>query len=128
MGTRSLTVMQDEEEKEIAVLYRQFDGYPEVHGAELKTFLENRKIVNGIRGDDNNIFNGMSCLAASLVSHFKNDVGGFYLYPAGTRDCGEDYIYFISGKIGDNQATLEYKDAYEENSTLKYLLKGEKSY
>lgn len=31
MGTRSLTVMKDTG-NEIAVLYRQFDGYPEGHG------------------------------------------------------------------------------------------------
>ena len=38
----------------------------------------------------------MECLAAQLVSHFKGDqIGNFYLYPSGTRDCGEEYIYTV---------------------------------
>ena len=37
----------------------------------------------------------MDCLAAQLIAHFKKEAGGFYLYSAGTRDCGEEYIYTI---------------------------------
>ena len=40
----------------------------------------------------------MGCLAGQLISHFKKDIGGFYLYPSGTRDCGEEYIYTIYQK------------------------------
>ena len=36
MGTRSLTVFNDSwNDEEIAVFYRQFDGYPAGHGREL---------------------------------------------------------------------------------------------
>ena len=37
----------------------------------------------------------MGCLAAQIIAHFKNGIGGFYLYPAKTRDCGEEYIYTV---------------------------------
>lgn len=102
MGTRSLTVFKDEQENEIVVMYRQFDGYPGGHGGELADFLKGKKIVNGIPcgADDSKMFNGMGCLAAAVVAHFKNGVGGFYLHSAGTRDCWEDYTYYISGNVG----------------------------
>lgn len=94
MGTRSLTVMKNCEGKEIAVLYRQFDGYPDGHGKELAEFLNGMEITNGIK--EGKTANGMDCLAAQIIANFKQGAGGFYLYPAGTRDCGEDYTYFVS--------------------------------
>ena len=104
MGTRALTVFQDSDNNEIAVLYRQFDGYEDGHGKELVEFLENKEILNGISGQTlQEAFNGMNCLAAAVVAHFKQEIGRIYLYPAGTRDCGEEYIYTISGKGGTIQ-------------------------
>lgn len=95
MGTRSLTVIENEG-TEICVLYRQYDGYPTGHGAELKSFLEGIQVVNGLNLDEKRtVANGMDCLAAQIVSHFKKEPGGFYLHPAGTRDCGEEYIYTV---------------------------------
>lgn len=99
MGTRSLTVIYDQDqEKEICVLYRQFDGYPTGHGAELKEFLSGMEITNGIRHCQSKTANGAGCLAAQIIAHFKTDVGGFYLYPAGTRDVWEDYTYIVRAK------------------------------
>lgn len=98
MGTRCLTVIKDDTGEEICVLYRQYDGYPSGHGKELKKFLAGKTIINGYGSekDYEKHFNGMTCLAASLVAHFKTTIGGFYLYPAGTRDTREEYIYEIS--------------------------------
>lgn len=99
MGTRSLTVFIEpsykDDEHEIAVMYRQFDGYISEHGHELAQFLAGRLVVNGIGPDDMRNFNGMGCLAAQVVAHFKTEVGGFYLHAAGTRDVGEEFIYEI---------------------------------
>ena len=102
MGTRSLTVMYEapfnpgEEPKEIVVMYRQFDGYPDGHGEELASFLKTfRAVTNGMSGDTKNTANGGACLAAQIIAHFKTDPGNFYLYPAGTRDAGEEYIYEV---------------------------------
>lgn len=94
MGTRSLTVVLDTDGKEICVLYRQYDGYPTGHGAELKEFLQGFSIVNGLGvGGPEKIANGMGCLAAQIIANFKAEPGGFCVYPSGTRDCGEEYIY-----------------------------------
>lgn len=98
MGTRSLTVItdnqwQEAETKEVTVLYRQYDGYPSGHGDDLAELFRDTKIVNGIGRETANIANGMGCLAAQMVAHFKDGPGSFYLYPSGTRGYGEEYIY-----------------------------------
>jgi hypothetical protein len=96
MGTRSLTFVYDEQDV-IINMYRQYDGYPSGHGAELADFLAPFTMVNGIPvGDTRKIANGMGCLAAQLVTHFKaGEAGQFYLYPATATDCGQDYEYHI---------------------------------
>ena len=89
MGTRSLTFVYDHDEA-ILNLYRQFDGYPEGHGAELAEFLNGiDAVTNGIRlGETRRTANGMGCLAAQLVAHFKTEVGGFYIHSVKSTDCG----------------------------------------
>lgn len=116
MGTRSLTVVQDDCGKEFVVMYRQYDGYPEGYGEELAEFLLNKKEVNGIPfGEDSSlIFNGASCLAASLFSFFKEETGGIYLEPAGTRNCGEEYLYMIKCNGAGKEPTVECWEAYEK--------------
>lgn len=108
MGTRSLTIIEEVEGAEICVLYRQYDGYPTGHGAELKSFLEGIQIVNGLDLRDNKrVANGIECLAAQLIAYFKKEPGGFYLYPAGTRDCGEEYIYTVYLDAGQVMMRVE---------------------
>ena len=103
MGTRCITRVFNDMNQEILCLYRQFDGYPEGHGKELSEYLEGNPITNGIGGSSKlgESFNGMECLAASLVAHFKSEVGNFYIYPPGTKDIGEEYEYCITGKPGE---------------------------
>jgi hypothetical protein len=80
-------------------MYRQFDGYPTGHGAELAEFLNGGELVNGLGVERDQLqFNGMGCLAASMVSHFKKEPGGFYIHPTDVRDCGQDYEYHVSEK------------------------------
>lgn len=96
MGTRSLTFVYDYE-KPVVCMYRQFDGYPEGHGRELSDFLgQFEAVVNGLRiGETRKVANGMGCLAAQLIGHFKTEAGGFYLYPTNTKDVGEEYTYHV---------------------------------
>jgi hypothetical protein len=96
MGTRSLTYVYDENCEKIINLYRQFDGYPTGHGAELAEFLNSGRVVNGLDGMGKELqFNGSGCLAAQLVAHFKKESGGFYLHPVTVEDCGQDYEYHV---------------------------------
>jgi hypothetical protein len=103
MGTRSLTFVYDEQNKPIINMYRQYDGYPTGHGAELADFLSVGRLVNGLAQTETAeefVFNGMGCLAASLIAQFKQSPGGFYIYSVDKTDCGQDYEYHIydSGK------------------------------
>jgi hypothetical protein len=113
MGTRSLTnIIQkywDKDSKvrtnKIATMYRQFDGYPTGHGTELAEFLASGKLVNGIGLSEDNLklFNGIGCLAAQIVSHFKGDCpGNIYLYKPGTTNVWEDYAYDVIVDEGTN--------------------------
>ena len=106
MGTRSLTRVKNESGQTILTMYRQLDGYPEGHGAELVSFLEGMVNTNGISlgNQPEKSANGMECLAAQLVAHFKTGVGGFYLYPENASD--EEYNYLIEQV--DGVLTLTY--------------------
>ena len=118
MGTRSLTTFkEDHNNEEIVVLYRQFDGYPEGHGIDLFRFLNKMNMVNGIAGGEKRkISNGMSCLAAQMVSYFKDEPGGFYLYRADTRDIGEEYVYTIYVEKAHKNIMIKVeKTAYDED-------------
>ena len=107
MGTRSLTYVyenyKDEQgnkvEQPIICLYRQYDGYPTGHGAELADYLNGMYVVNGLGLDqkDQKVANGMGCLAAQLVSFFKKDEAGqFYLHaPVLNADHWQEYEYHI---------------------------------
>ena len=123
MGTRSLTVFVDEEDEEIVVMYRQYDGYIEYYGKHLCEYLQSfEKVVNGMQGETTKIANTMGCLSAQVIMHMKSEIkrydynnrvfnpetgntepsliegnheGGIYLYPAGTRSVGEAYIYVV---------------------------------
>lgn len=95
MGTRAITFVYDEFDNPILNLFRQYDGYPAGHGHELGEFLANKKVVNGLSGDTSEVFNGMGCLAASLVANFKKSAGGFYIHSVDSTDCGQDYEYHI---------------------------------
>lgn len=100
MGTRSLTrVREDAVDGPVLVtMYRQYDGYPEGHGKELAEWLADAVIINGIGSNPPpRAANGMGCLAAQMVAHFKGDdpLGGCYLYPADCGDVWQEFEYDV---------------------------------
>ena len=96
MGTRALTFVYDADSQPFLNLYRQYDGYIEGgHGSELAEFLAGKTLVNGYSRESNDLANGMGCLAASLVAHFKETVGGFYIHSVTETQCGQDYEYHV---------------------------------
>lgn len=96
MGTPSLTHIYENEDsaKPFVTIYRQFDGYPEGLGSDIKEILGNRTLVNGY-SDAKSQTNGIQCAAAMLVAGLKEGCGNVYLYPAGSSDCGEEYVYHL---------------------------------
>ena len=118
MGTRSLTFVYEkygDKQMPIINMYRQFDGYPSGHGAELAEFLDGFRIVNGYSGDPVKTANGMSCLSAQLVANFKKDIGQFYLHPTDARDCGQDYEYHIT-QSENGSLNVSIFDTYREEN------------
>lgn len=98
MGTRSLTLIK-EDGTDLVCFYKQYDGYPDGYGKELVEFLKSGTLVNGIPyGEDKLFFNGMGCLAAQIVAHFKENSGGYYIFPIDSKGCGQEYIYTVYNK------------------------------
>jgi hypothetical protein len=114
MGTRSLTTFIETSEFEgkkrrnkIVTMYRQYDGYPTGHGTELAEFLAQGKLVNGISmAEKSLVFNGMGCLSAQVVAHFKEGAGGIYLQSA-SNNSGEEYRYEVIGDWNTRELTLK---------------------
>ena len=121
MGTRCITVVEDEEGNELCRIFRQFDGYPSVHGGELITYLTRGKVKEQIAMGDDKSFLGMGDVASSLVAYLKSyrkddtdptssktwrpptSAGNrIQIIPIGTKDIGEQFIYTVTYQ-GDNQ-------------------------
>jgi len=98
MGTRSTTKIY-KDGKLVLALYKQYDGYPEGWGKELKEFLKAKKFVNGFGTDNKDrVFNGICDFALQLVCEFKEGAGGLY---AATEDDSQEYNYVIEFTSGD---------------------------
>lgn len=129
MGTRSLTFVYEtykqkngkEKHTPIIKLYRQYDGYMEGHGLELAEFLAPFTIVNGLGAKTDKVANGMGCLAAQMVAHFKDGPGQFYLYPPVLGvDNWQEYEYHVYKdkvvvtSIGSNNDTTVFEGTWAE--------------
>ena len=109
MGTRAtIHIAKREEgvsfseipEKKIVSIYQQYDGYPESLGVTIANYLDNKTIVNGLGGDRDTVFNGLGCLAASLIAELKEEAGNVYI---DNPDCPHgwlDYEYVVWGNSG----------------------------
>ena len=88
-------------ERTIVDIYNHWDSYPEGLGVTLGWYLSGKRVVNGISSKDNEdlIFNGMGCLAASLVAHLKDGPGNVYI-EGREQHTWIDYYYYIWGDDG----------------------------
>ena len=125
MGTRSLTYVYEtyqEEHTPILCMYRQYDGYLEGHGLELAAFLTRGELVNGLGSQDKGtVFNGMGCLAAQIVAHFKDGAGQFYIHaPVLNQDSGQEYEYHVFRDkvvvyaVGSNNDNIVFDGTWKE--------------
>lgn len=127
MGTRSLTKIfntyKDEKKnkqvkEQLVNMYRQYDGYPSGHGTELADFLNGGKVVNGIGGNDTNVFNGAGCLAAQMIAHFKDGAGGIYIEPITAKNCGQEYEYEVIVDFDTKEVTLKCFEVWNKKKLL----------
>jgi hypothetical protein len=84
-------------EKVMVSIYNHFDGYPEGLGVKLASYLEDKKITNGLGKDRYSVFNGLGCMAASIIAELKDEAGQIYIEDP-TRPHGWiDYEYYVWG-------------------------------
>ena len=94
MSTHAVLTVFDEYTSEPLVhFYSHWDGYPSGFGKNLYNFLKDFTIVNGLSSDQNEkVANGMGCLAAQIIAHFKIEPGNFYiLYECENHDYEFNY-------------------------------------
>ena len=106
MGTRAIINIARREEgvsfsekpdKYMVSIYNHYDGYPEGLGLKLANYLEGTKIVNGLGKNNEDVFNGLGCLAASLIAELKDGPGNLYIEDPNRKSGGIEYEYYIWG-------------------------------
>ena len=121
MGTRAMINIARREEgvsfsekpdKVMVSIYNHYDGYPEELGVTLANYLDGRIIVNGLGKDNFRVFNGLGCLAASLIAELKDGPGNIYIEDPKRKHTWIDYEYYV---WGDNHkdiwiSVFEYGD------------------
>ena len=84
--------------KTIVDIYHHYDGYPEGLGVTLASYLDGKAITNGLGNrDDYDYFNGLGCLAASLVAELKDGPGNVYIEDKDRPHGWLDYKYYVWG-------------------------------
>ena len=117
MGTRSVTYILDEKERTLALIYRQFDGYPDGMGKDLYNILVGRPIVCGFPMEElenpRPPFNGMGDLAATVVRDLKKGIGNVYLFAgifvgnvqSAREKYDAEFVYIIGAR--ENALTIQ---------------------
>jgi len=84
--------------KTIVDIYHHYDGYPEGLGVTLASYLDDKAITNGLGNrDDYDYFNGLGCLAASLIAELKDGPGNVYIEDKDRPHGWLDYKYYVWG-------------------------------
>lgn len=101
MSTDAVTKFADDGDVAFCAFYTQCDGHPTQHGEALKAFLKDFKVVDGLGMEvHDNIANGVECLAAQAIAHFKDGPGHTYMVHADAQDSDYNYAYIITAEAG----------------------------
>ena len=84
-------------EKVMVSIYNHFDGYPEGLGVKLASYLDDFKITNGLGRDNDYVFNGLGCMAASIIAELKDGAGQIYIEDPERPHTWIDYEYYVWG-------------------------------
>ena len=87
-------------EKVMVSIYNHFDGYPEGLGVTLASYLDDKKITNGLGKDRYSVFNGLGCMAASIIAELKDEAGQIYIEDPECPHTWIDYEYYVWGDDG----------------------------
>lgn len=125
MGTRSTTHIFNgiiSEKNHLVSTYKQFDSYIKGYGQDLYDFLSNIQLVNGYSKEHENsgYANGMGCLSAQLIKHFKNGIGGYYIT---NKSDIQEYNYYIYTNDSIIMVKIIYDDEALFDGTIDELVK-----
>jgi hypothetical protein len=85
MSVKSLTVVLDDDGKEVCVLSRTLDGHLTGHGVDLKNFLRGFIITRQSKSaDSRKTVASIGRLAALLIAEFQAGTGDFELLSPGS--------------------------------------------
>ena len=124
MGTRAIiNIARREEgvsfseipEKVMVSIYQHFDGYPEGLGVTLASYLDDKKITNGLGKDRKYSFNGLGCMAASIIAELKEEAGNVYIEDPERKHGWIEYEYYI---WGDDHKDIWISIFNEENGCI----------
>lgn len=116
MGTRSLTHFHQAglNSPVLCTMYRQFDGYPTGHGADIKAALGGKTLVNGY-SDAATQVNGLADAATQLIAYCKTNggkdpigAGGVYMMLPG--EGSEEFNYHVFATGGDLHVSVAHGD------------------
>ena len=125
MGTRATIHIAKREEgvsfsekpdKVMVSIYNHYDGYPEGLGVTLASYLDDKKITNGLPVDRNTpVFNGLGCMAASIIAELKEEAGNVYIEDPERKHGWIEYEYYI---WGDDHKDIWISIFNEENGCI----------
>ena len=78
-------------------IYSHWDGYPEGLGVKLASYLDGYHIVNGLGREGDKLFNGLGCMAASIIAELKDGSGNVYIEDKNRPHTWIDYEYYVWG-------------------------------
>ena len=66
---------------------------------KLASYLDGKQITNGLGSKDNEdlIFNGLGCMAASIIAELKDGPGNIYIEDKNRPHTWIDYEYYVWG-------------------------------
>jgi len=107
MSTHGLVIVKNRKQEEVVRIFSHYDGYPSGLGKQLEGFFIGRKVVCGVDNPASDNFNGMGCLAASLIKFLKDGIGSIYIEPY-IKKSDVVYTYIItSNKNGEVNIEIE---------------------
>jgi hypothetical protein len=96
MAVKCLTVVLDDEGRELCTLSLGINGQLQGHGRKLKELLRGYAIVHDLRiNDRTTTATSMGHLAVLLIRKLRPIAALLEMQPASTRNTGEEYIYTI---------------------------------
>ena len=87
-------------EKIMVSIYNHYDGYPEGLVVTLASYLDDKKITNGLGKNRYSCFNGLGCMAASIIAELKDEAGNVYIEDPVRPHGWIDYEYYVWGDDG----------------------------